>query len=190
MTLGLWWTLANSLAIVVVGFALFLTIRQMGLVLSRVGPGGAKGLDQGPRIGEDLTSSLNGLGERIFKPGVPGVYIFGSRTCPICSVVKQASEVVARHWSPKARVVMVMDGATAGEAKGGPEGASLLNATHPELRTKLNIRSVPYAVVVDHQGIALGHGLVNHESHVESLLELLEPPKKKNSPAPAAGAKS
>ena len=45
---------------IVIG-ALFLTIRQVGILLNQVGPVGARGSTQGPRIGENITPHVSSL---------------------------------------------------------------------------------------------------------------------------------
>lgn len=164
------WTAINSAAILLVMLALYLTIRQVGLLLTHLGPGGARSSDVGPRIGENVSPHVGDLLGGAAAPGRPTLFIFAAPFCPACKRVREAAEALARPWAPAARLVMVYDGLPPGD----PAGArgDLLIAAHPTLRENLDVRAVPFAVMTDAAGVVIGHGLVNNASHVESLLEI------------------
>jgi methylamine dehydrogenase accessory protein MauD len=164
------WTAINSVAIVLVTLALFLTIRQVGLLLTRLGPGGARTSELGPRVGENILPQTAELQDGAFTQQEPTLYIFASQFCPACAMVREAAQAIARHWVGAARIVMVYDGLPP-DAK-QPTSANFVVAAHPNLREKLDVRAVPYAVMTDARGFVVGHGLVNNASHIESLLEL------------------
>ena len=175
------WIAVNSGAIAVLAVVLYLTIRQLGVLLARLGPSAARPADQGPRIRENIASYTGPLLPDASAARVPTLFVFGTDFCPICGVVRQAARAVAKQWRPAARIVLVFDGAAEVPA---PEGTNLFLTRHPTVREQLDIRAVPYAVMTDAAGTVLGHGLVNNASHLESLLELLETAH----PAPAAVA--
>jgi methylamine dehydrogenase accessory protein MauD len=165
------WTAINSAAIALVMLALFLTIRQVGLLLTRLGPGGARTSDLGPRVGENILPHTAELQDGAFTQWEPTLYIFATQFCPACAMVREAAQAIARHWTRTARLVMVYDGLP-GRANDAALPANFVVTAHGSLREKLDVRAVPYAVMTDAQGIVLGHGLVNNASHIESLLEM------------------
>jgi methylamine dehydrogenase accessory protein MauD len=163
------WTAINSAAIALVTLALFLTIRQVGLLLARLGPGGARTSDLGPRVGENILPHMAELEDGTFTQRQPTLYIFASQFCPACAMVREAAAAVARHWASAARIVMVYDGLSDNDQA---SSGNLMITAHATLREKLNVHAVPYAVMTDARGEVIGHGLVNHASHIESLLEI------------------
>ena len=162
------WTAVNSVLLLLLGAALLLMIRQVGLILQRVGPVGARGMAMGPRIGEDVSGFLGG---RLVK-GRPALVILGSSACPICSVIEEAARVVAGPWASRADVWMIYDEAP--DRAAASRASALKVAEDAVLRTKLDVSSVPYGVMVDGEGLVIGQGLVNEASHLESLLEQLD----------------
>jgi methylamine dehydrogenase accessory protein MauD len=165
------WTAINSVAIALVTLALFLTIRQVGLLLTRLGPGGARTSVLGPRVGENILPHTAELQEGTFTQQEPTLYIFASQFCPACALVRESAAAIARHWTSSARIVMVYDGLPA-DGKRQTLPSNFLVTAHGTLREKLDVRAVPYAVMTDALGVVIGHGLVNNESHLESLLEI------------------
>jgi methylamine dehydrogenase accessory protein MauD len=166
------WTAVNSVTIVLLTLALYLTIRQVGLLLAHLGPGTAHSSDQGPRVGENLSPYLAAMAEAPVPAPLPTLLIFATEFCPYCAVMREAARMVARHWISSARLIMVYDSLSQGAngADGGPTNFAVL--AHPTLRERLDIRTVPYAVMTDGDGLVLGHGLINNASHIESLLEI------------------
>jgi hypothetical protein len=165
------WTAINSGAIVLVTLALYLTIRQVGLLLAHLGPGPARSGSQGPRIGENIASYVAALPRPAGPRPVRTLYIFATEFCPVCAVVREAARAIAKHWQKSARLVMVYDALSENKARpaGGP--ANFLVVAHATLRQQLDIRAVPYAVLTNADGVVQIHGLVNNASHLESLLE-------------------
>ena len=159
---------------------LFLSIRQIGILLARSGPVGARHSDGvGPRIGENIRPFVEPLFNDAAMQGRPGLYVFLSNACAVCTIVEQAAVRLGTHWHDRANIFLIYDG--------GPEdvdvgyravgrGAFLLR--HPDIRERLGVNSVPHAVVINAAGVVLGQGLVNASSHLESLLELTYPEAK------------
>jgi hypothetical protein len=164
------WSTINSVAIALLAGFLYLIVRQIGFILSKLGPTGARGMEQGPRVGENI-SPFTAFADRDLAPTAT-LYIFASTYCPVCKTVREAAKVIAHHWRSAAGVVMIY------ETSAGPAAAAALEADgslwiarRAGLREQLDIRTVPYAVMTDAAGVVTGHGLVNNASHLESLLE-------------------
>jgi len=165
------WLIINSIGIIITTGLLYLTIRQVGLILNRLGPMGARSQpDLGPRVGENIASFFIGLLAN-FKPIKPTLYVFGSDSCGVCSKIRPAVESLVKYWSNKSNIVMVYDGNGKNEHVGNGSVLPLVRTN--DLRQKLGVNLVPFAVMVDGNGIVLGKGVVNDVSHVESLLELI-----------------
>lgn len=168
------WLAINSIGLAVIGLALYLTIRQVGLILGRLGPIGARSSPNvGPRVGENLSPFLQPA-EAVVSNGKPTLYVFGSDSCGICTRIKSSVESLYNYWSGKANFILLYDPLPEGSVgKGQTSKAGVPLIRPPALRNKIGIGLVPFGVIVDASGTVLGKGLVNEMSHVESLLELI-----------------
>ena len=166
------WMVINSGALLLTATFLYLTIRQVGLILGRMGPMGARPMEAGPRIGENIMP-LFGTEGRFGDSQKPTLYIFGSDSCGVCKHVKPAVESLLKYWNSKSNIIMIYDGdAKNGQSPSGSDTESVPLIRRNDLRQKLGINFVPFGMMVNSQGVVLGKGLVNEISHVESLLEL------------------
>jgi methylamine dehydrogenase accessory protein MauD len=174
------WLILNSIGLLVTASMLYLTIRQVGLMLGRLGPIGARtSQNVGPRVGENLSTFLEPL-DYVGEKGKHTMYIFGSDSCGVCGRIRVAAGSLASYWAAKSNIILVYDPPPKG-AKGDvlaatPDGHAIPLVRSESLRGKLGIGLVPFAVMVDPTGTVLGKGLVNEMSHVESLLELIPNP--------------
>lgn len=166
------WLLLNSLGLCTVGGILYLVVRQMGFILQRVGPTGARGTAEGPRIGENLMHHLLDLPPGA-SPAKSKLLLFGADACSICARVKAGALVLARTWRAKADILIVYDCHDAGDASDFEELSKGVYFKHdPHLRKSLGATFVPFGIVTDRHGTVVGKGLVNEIAHLESLLEL------------------
>jgi len=166
------WLAINSVLILVLTVALLLVTRQVGILLNQVGPVGARGSTQGPRVGENITSHVAALEAAAGAPRVPSLYVFGSESCAVCASVRKGAETLARYWSKRAAIRLVYDESPRRPlAEPAIPGLSLWY--DGRLRGRLGIELVPFAVMTNASGEVLGKGIVNDTSQLESLLELL-----------------
>jgi hypothetical protein len=142
------WTAINSAATAILMLALYLTIRQVGLLLTHLGPGGARASDLGPRLGENISPYTASLGAAQDTDQRRTLFIFATEFCPACATVRDAAQTIAKHWAAAARVVMVYDALSTGNGAANRTRGLVLTA-NPTLRVQLDIRAVPYAVVTD-----------------------------------------
>jgi len=164
------WTLTiiNLVALAVLAVIQYATLRQIGVMLVRLGPGYARPLHQGPRKGEDLGSKFKALwGDK--QQSLPTLYIFASALCPICESVRRACKEVAPHWRGVADFVFIYE---AEESAPQHEGPNVLIWSHPRLMDELEIRLVPYGVMTDQAATTIAAGLISNASQLESLLEV------------------
>jgi hypothetical protein len=138
------WQLLNSLGLIAVSAVLYLVLRQMGFVLNRVGPSGARGSADGPRIGENISHQI----PEVRQSGKAKLIVFGADSCPVCARVKSDAVEIARNWKSDAEIFLIYDSATLGD-----------------------VTSVPFAIVTNEHGEVMSKGLVNEGAHLESLLE-------------------
>jgi hypothetical protein len=164
------WTVINSIALCVLAAIQYAVLRQIGIMLVRLGPGYARPLDQGPRIGEYLGLKFEGLRDSKTQP-LPTLYIFASSLCPICESVRQACKHVASHWAGIADIVFIYE---AEETTPQYEAPNVRIWSHPRLMDELEIRLVPSGVMTNTTATVVAHGLISNASQLESLLELAQ----------------
>jgi len=163
-----------TLALSVLVFAL---ARQVGVLHERIAPMGAMTSDQGPEVGERAppVSVLTLEGGRIEIGGPSAgarsrLLLFVSPSCPVCKKLLP----IARSFASAERleVVLVGDGEPA-EQRAMIEQFRLEHLPYvnsPQLGIAFQVGKLPYAVLIDAQGVIRAKGLVNHREHLESLI--------------------
>lgn len=164
------WLTVNSLFIGVAFFTLFLLVRQVGILMGHLGPVGARQTRQGPRVGENVAAHIARHIGLTFEQ--PTLLIFGSQSCAVCELVSAAAETLCRHWRSDARFVLVYDEPDAAAPRLEDRlRFGVRRLTGDGLRQALDIKLLPFALMVDEEGLVVARGLVNDISHLESLLE-------------------
>lgn len=169
------WIAVIALALVVLALA-----RQIGVLHERIAPAGALTTRAGPKPGDkapalDVTT-LDGSTLRIGGASPQGrrtLLFFLSPSCPVCKTVLPSVLRVAASEVPPVDVILASDG-DRGEhqayvEQNGLRGLAYVLST--ELGLSYGIGKLPYAVLVDPDGIVRAKGLVNSREHVESLFE-------------------
>jgi len=165
------WLAVALLALLVLALA-----RQVGLLHERILPLGALMLDQGPKVGElapvfevqDLWGRPVRVGGRRERPLL---LLFLSSTCPVCKKVLP----IARRLALEEGLELVLVGDEQREdllrmAKThGLENLPILNTS--EIGQAFKVGKIPYAVLLDPEGVVRAKGLVNSREHLESLIE-------------------
>lgn len=164
-----WLTILSAL-VVINTLVLYLVIRQVGILLANVGPVGARSAAQGPRLGENIAQQTFQCLERNITE--PTLIVFGSPSCAICESIKQAVFKLYKFWHQKAQFFLVYDREE--DAPEQPLREKLWLFYNDDLRVKLDVKMLPFALMLDGQGQVVAQGLVNDISNVESLLEALE----------------
>jgi methylamine dehydrogenase accessory protein MauD len=166
----------------VIGLALTVLAltRQIGLLHERISPVGALSPETKLQVGSPApVLSLFDLHDRRVEIG--GVSTDGSRTllfflsptCPVCETLLPTVERVARTEVPRVRVVLASDGPLEEHRRFVAErGLSHLPyVVSGPLGMTYGVAKLPYAVLIDEQGIIVAQGLVNTREHLESLFE-------------------
>ena len=134
-------------------------IRQVGVLHVRLRPAGAQPAGEGPVLGVRLPVALH-TGAGTVPAGRPAALLFTSPTCAICAELAPSFAALVREYRDLDVHHVPHDGAHGpGDVLGG---AAVFRA--------LEVRSTPYAIVVDHDGSVAGKGIVNSLEQVEMLI--------------------
>ncbi len=166
----------------VIGLALtvFALTRQIGVLHERISPVGAlspkANVDVGDPAPELALIDLHGRPINLggaSNDGSRTLLFFLSPTCPVCETLLPTVERVARTEVPRVRVVLASDGPP---EEHGPFIADkklghLPYVLSAPLGMAYGVSKLPYAVLIDEEGIVAAQGLVNTREHLESLFE-------------------
>jgi methylamine dehydrogenase accessory protein MauD len=167
------WLAVLGLAAVVVAL-----LRQIGVLHERISPVGALVGNEQPRVGEPAPileiESWSGETIRIGgrDTGARGTLLFFvSPTCPVCKTLLPIARAVCAAEDRDARLVIASDGQRDEHVAFVREHA--LDAGSYVLSSELGITyqvgRLPYAVLIDAEGVVSAQGLVNTREHMESL---------------------
>jgi methylamine dehydrogenase accessory protein MauD len=167
------WGLVVVLAVLVAALA-----RQIGVLHERVSPAGALLGREGPRPGEPapVVEALDAAGARLRigapdPEGMSTLLLFVAPACPICKVVLPIARSL--RSSERLRLVVASD-SSAAEHEAFVRQQRLERETvvlSQALGLAWQVPRVPYAALIDAQGLVRARGLVNTREHLESLLE-------------------
>ena len=166
------WLVVLALAAVVAAL-----VRQIGVLHERLRPVGALALGSGPEVGalapRAAATELSGAAVAVGGPDPEGrdtLLFFLSPTCPVCKALLPALASLAR--SEGLRVVLASDGARDEHAAfAAREHIALPYVLGTELGLAYRVGKLPWAALVDAEGVLRAQGLVNTREHLESLLE-------------------
>jgi len=154
--------------------------RQVGVLFERVAPAGALVLPAGPAVGaaapvlrvEALDGTTRVIGES--RPdGRSTLLLFVSPSCPVCKELLPAVRSMRDAERRRVEVVLASDGVRA-EHESFVERERLSRIPYvisPALGVTYRVGKLPWAVLIDAEGIVRAKGLVNTREHLESLLE-------------------
>lgn len=165
------WLALNSIGLATVCVILYLMLRQLGYVLRRVGPSGARGTPEGPRVGENLRHYLPEFAAGRFTEKAK-LIVFVSEACSICAEIKRGAADLAKAWRNDADILLVYDcEGTSSETDWTELSRGLFTKRACNLRRQVGASFVPFGVVTNSAGTVVSKGLVNEIGHLESLLE-------------------
>lgn len=158
-------------------FVVFALARQVGILFERVAPMGALMTDAGPKIGEasphfDLMT-LDGKPLAIGGASARNTLVFFlSTTCPVCKKLLPVLKSMRAAEGKSLDIVLASDGDHAAhlafhKAAGLGDFPYVLS---PDLGMTYRINRLPFAVLLDRQGVVRGKGLVNSREQLESLM--------------------
>ncbi|MDH4039374.1 MAG: redoxin domain-containing protein [Gammaproteobacteria bacterium] len=166
------------IAMVLVNLAL---ARQIGVLYERVAPAGALMMNQKLAVGAQApglsVTTLEGAVEEVGKPGDKSQLLFFlSPDCPVCNELTPALKSAARAESDWLRVVLASDGDDQDhrryiERKGLQQFPYVVSEL---LGKTYGVSKLPYAVLIDEQGMIASMGIINSREHLDSLFEAKE----------------
>lgn len=170
------WAVVVALVLVVLALS-----RQIGVLYERVAPMGALTMDKGPEVGDAApTFELNDLLGRPQTIGLPTTHsqllFFLSPTCPVCKKLMPILRSIAQTEKDWMRVILASDGEM-------PEHLAFYKQANLDpfpylLSTSLgmsfHISKLPYAILIDENGIIRAKGLINSREQLESLFTAKE----------------
>ncbi len=163
--------------VVVLSITVLALARQVGVLHERVAPAGALLNGAGPGVGESSPRlEVHGLaGNAItlggpLAPGKAVLLLFVAQTCPICKKLIPIAVDFGR--SERLDVLFVGDAELAEQrklvAQFGLDEHCFING--PAIGMAYRVDKLPYAVLLDDQGVIAAKGLVNSREHFESLI--------------------
>lgn len=174
LSISLWllWGVVIVLALTVLALA-----RQVGVLHERVAPAGALLSGAGPGVGEAsprlevhaLAGNAITVGGRL-AAGRALLMLFVSHTCPICKKLIPVAQDFTK--TERLEVLYVGDGELVEQnqliAKFAIDSRRFVNG--PEIGLAYRVDKLPYAVLLDEEGLISAKGLVNSREHLESLI--------------------
>ena len=171
------WVFVIGLALMVLALA-----RQIGVLYERVAPAGAlminKSLESGSTAPRVEVHDLNTGKPRVI--GTPAerstLVFFLSPGCPVCKTLLPMLKSVKTAESDWLDVVFASDGRLEEHREfiqqQGLSGEVYISSE--DLGKQYGISKLPYAVLIDQEGMIASLGLVNSREHFESLFESME----------------
>jgi len=170
--------------VIVLSLAVYALVRQVGVLYERVAPAGALMVSQGPKAGEpspalsfpDFNSNEEVAIGGVSANGKSKLLFFLSTTCPVCDSLIPILKSLAGAENSWLEIVLASDG-TAEEHRRFVQFKEL-NAfpyiISMDLGIAFQVGKLPYAVLIDGEGIVRAHGLTNSREHIESLFEAMD----------------
>jgi methylamine dehydrogenase accessory protein MauD len=166
-----------AVIVAILTVAVFALARQIGILHTRLAPAGALMNTNGQEIGSeaprlsvpDIDGNVLTLGGESTQPLL---LLFVSPSCPVCKELVPVARSLARR--EKLRLVFASDG---GDAEKHREYIARMGlGDYPyivsaEVGLRFAADKLPYAALVDRDGVLRSRGLVNSREHLESLVE-------------------
>ena len=173
------WVIVVALTIL-----LFAVTRQVGILHERVAPAGALQPTSGPKIGEITeeikTTSLQG--SSVILGGTQeeekaSLVLFISPTCPVCKELVPTAKSLAKAELNQIRLFFASDGEDLKQHKNYIHDLEIEDYPYlvsEALGMYYQVSKLPFAVLIDGNGILRSKGLVNTREHLESLIESMD----------------
>jgi methylamine dehydrogenase accessory protein MauD len=171
------------IVVIVLGIAVVALARQVGVLHERVAPAGALLMADGARIGEAAPElrlkDIRGKDVRIGgrrNDRRHTLLFFLAPSCPVCKTLLPTLRSASKSEAGWLDIVLASDGETQEQLK-FVERESL--DTFPyvisrDLGVSYRVGKLPYAYLIDDQGVLRTGGLVNSREHLESLFNAKE----------------
>lgn len=170
--------------VIVLSLVVFALMRQIGVLHERVFPAGALMTTTGPKVGEAApVQTLQSVAATevqiggVNNEGLSTLLLFVSPTCPVCKTLLPIVKSVMSAEKKSARVLLASDAASPDEHKQQeqfirdyqlPAHDYVLSRS---LGLSFMVEKLPFAVLIDKNGVLRAKGIVNSREHLESLFE-------------------
>lgn len=166
--------------VLVLGAVVLALTRQLGVLHERITPAGALMLNRGLTVGEPApVLEVAALDGRPLKVGVARedgrstLLLFVSPTCPVCKSllpVLKSSLTAERDWLD---IVLASDGDLNSQREfvRSQKLGGMPYVVSTPLGITYQVSRLPFAVLIDAQGILRARGIVNSREHLESIFE-------------------
>ena len=155
-------------------------VRQVGVLHERLAPAGALMLNRGPTVGEPApmleVADLDGRPHQLGSARADGrstLLLFVSPSCPVCKTLLPAVKSSRKDERAWMDVVLASDGDALEQREfvraQGLDGIPYIVSA--ALGLAYQVSRLPFAALLDEQGILRARGLVNSREHLESLFE-------------------
>jgi methylamine dehydrogenase accessory protein MauD len=160
--------------------AMLAVVRQLGVLHERMGPVGALMLAKGLNVGESAPKiAAQDLEGRSITVGIARtderatLVMFVSPTCPVCKAllpVLKSSLTSERDWLD---IVLASDGDTLDQREfvAAHRLGGFPYIVSAPLGIAYQVGRLPFAALIDAQGVLRARGIVNSREHLESLFE-------------------
>lgn len=178
LSVALLWVLVLALAAVVAALA-----RQIGVLHERVTPAGALLMSEGARIGEKAPRlTLKDIRGRDISIGEPNddkrstLLFFLAPSCPVCKTLLPVLRSARRSEASWLTILLASDGEMQEQLAfvEREELDAFGYVVSRELGMKYRVGKLPYAYLIDENGVLRTGGLVNSREHLESIFNAAE----------------
>jgi methylamine dehydrogenase accessory protein MauD len=168
------------ISVIILSCILYGVIRQVGVLHERVSPIGALTINSGPQVGERSPQfnlkDLNGQDVIIGGSQEKSLLLFFlSPNCPICKKLLPVLKSL-RKDEPWLNIVLASDG-NEFDHKGFYLKNDLYDFSYIisiDLGMAFHVSKLPFAVLIDKDGVIRAKGLVNSREQIESLFNAME----------------
>lgn len=171
------------LAVIVLSLMVYALIRQVGILYERVAPAGALAINKTISVGEQspVLKVKNEINSAELTIGAADsnksqLVFFASPTCPVCKTLLPIAKSAAKAEKAWLDLIVATDAESAELARYIEDQSLAANTVvNSELLGKsFGVSKLPYAVLIDEQGVVRGMGIVNSREHLESLFNAKE----------------
>ncbi len=169
--------------VLVLAAMVFALVRQIGILYERVAPAGALMAGSGLKTGEETpVFDLETLGGRAIRIGGTSsngkstLLFFLSPTCPVCKTLIPILTAMRKSEASWLEIVFASDGDEKEHRQWLQESKleSWPYILSRQLGVTMQVAQLPFAALIDENGILCARGLVNTREHIESLFEARE----------------
>ena len=166
--------------VLVLAAMVFALVRQIGILFDRVAPAGALMAGSGLKTGEEIPvldlETLDGRAIRIggkSNNGKSMLLFFLSPTCPVCKTLIPILAAMRKSEANWLEIVFASDGDEKKHRQWLRENKleSWPYILSQQLGMTMQVTKLPFAALIDENGILCARGLVNTREHIESLFE-------------------